>query len=67
MLNFARQLYSFSIGFYAVPFGEKIGVRDAWIVMAMITVAFFVPIVGLMGWGRAWRGRFKEVSWHKDL
>jgi hypothetical protein len=60
-------MYSFSMGFYAIPWAEQIGVQDAWIAMAFINVAFFLPLILLIFKGEAWRERLGAPSFHRDL
>ncbi|KAL1839601.1 hypothetical protein VTK73DRAFT_4003 [Phialemonium thermophilum] len=67
ILNFGRQLFSFSMGFYAIPFAERIGVQDAWIAMAMVNFAFSLPLVVLFFKGAAWRQWLGDPKFHWDL
>jgi hypothetical protein len=48
-------MYSFCVGFYAIPLAEEISIQNAWITFAMIQVAFFFPMVLLMWKGEGWR------------
>ncbi|KAL1968440.1 hypothetical protein VTN77DRAFT_1969 [Rasamsonia byssochlamydoides] len=67
ILNFARQMFSFAMSFYAVPFAELIGVQNAWVVMALITVFFFFPLIPLFFKGEEWRKRLGKPSFNDDL
>ncbi|KAM0253121.1 hypothetical protein ACHAQJ_007397 [Trichoderma viride] len=67
LINFARQVYSFTIGFYAIPFANMIGIQDAWITLAMITFAFFLPLIPLYFKGAGWRKRLGNPNFHQDL
>ncbi|OQV06445.1 hypothetical protein CLAIMM_11007 [Cladophialophora immunda] len=67
LLNFARQIYSFAMGFYAIPWAERIGVLNAWVAMAFTDVAFFLPLLLLFFKGEEWRVRLGEPRFHKDL
>lgn len=55
LLNFSRQVFSFAIGFYAVPFAKKTTWGIAWGVFAIINVVFYMGIILLMVKGRQWR------------
>lgn len=67
LINFGRQVYSFTIGFYAIPFANLIGIEDAWITLAMITFAFFLPLIPLYYKGADWRKRLGKPTFHQDL
>ncbi len=67
MLNFARQIYSFTIGFYAISFAEKVGVQNAWITLAMINFAFFPATYSALLQGAAWRKQMGDPKFHRDL
>jgi hypothetical protein len=68
ILNFARQMFSFAMSFYAIPFAQLVGVQNAWIVMALITVFFFLPLIPLFFRGEEWRKRLgKEALIDVDL
>ena len=67
VLNLSRQIYSFAMGFYALPLAEEINVQDAWITFAFVTVAFSLPVIVLIFKGEGWRRRFGQPSWHQDL
>lgn len=64
ILNCARQLMGFTIAFYAIPLAEKVGVQDAWLILAFISVAMYLLTTPLLIWGPSWR---REIDWHKDL
>lgn len=64
IINFSRQLMGFTIGFYAIPLAEDIGVQNAWITLAFVSVALYLLTTPLLIWGPSWR---KEISWHRDL
>ncbi|KAK4062886.1 hypothetical protein Trihar35433_8681 [Trichoderma harzianum] len=67
LINFGRQVYSFTIGFYAIPFANMIGIEDAWITLAFITFAFFLPLIPLYYKGAEWRKRLGKPTFHQDL
>lgn len=55
LLNFGRQVFSFPIGFYALPFAKATTFGVAWAVLAIIDVVLYMGIILLMWKGRAWR------------
>lgn len=67
IINFARQMFSFTISFYAIPFANAIGIQNAWIVFAFVVVVAFLPLPPLFFWGDVWRDRLGQPSFHSDL
>ncbi|CRG86014.1 Polyamine transporter 3 [Talaromyces islandicus] len=67
ILNFARNMVSFGMSFYALPFVVAVGVQDAWIVLALTIVVFFFPLVPLYLWGAKWRERLGNPAFNSDL
>ncbi|MCJ1393748.1 hypothetical protein MMC18_006624 [Xylographa bjoerkii] len=67
LLNFARQTFSFTIGFYAIPFAEATTYGIAWGTFAIIHVAFFTGIITLLWKGQKWRQKLGEPSFDRDL
>jgi hypothetical protein len=67
VLNFGRNLFSFPIGFYAIPLSVQIGIQNAWIVWGMLCVVFFLPIIALMWKGEKWRLALGQAKFHRDL
>ncbi|KAJ8509294.1 hypothetical protein ONZ45_g8508 [Pleurotus djamor] len=57
LLIFFRQIFGLTLGFYSIPFGEKIGYQWSFTVFALICILTFVPIVVLMVVGERWRRR----------
>ena len=55
LLNFGRQTFSFTLGFYMLPFAAATTFGVAWAVMAIISAALFTGIIALMLRGRQWR------------
>ncbi|CAG8981941.1 hypothetical protein HYALB_00013889 [Hymenoscyphus albidus] len=66
LFNLSRGL-SFVVGYFALPFADKVGYFWAWFTFAGVQTVFFVPIVGLMIWGERWRWRLGEPSFHRFL
>ncbi|KAH8692605.1 major facilitator superfamily domain-containing protein [Talaromyces proteolyticus] len=67
IINFSRQILSFAMSFYALPFSAVIGVQDAWIVLAFLIVVFFIPLIPLYFWGAKWRDEIGYPSFNSDL
>ena len=67
LLNFGRQEFSMTLGFYMIPFAERTSFGTAWGVWAAIHVLTFLPIVWLMWKGRGWRVKLGEPDFHKEL
>ncbi|KAJ5818036.1 hypothetical protein N7474_003627 [Penicillium riverlandense] len=55
IFNAFRQIFSCLISFYALPFGERIGIQYAWLTLALIVVVLLVPVVMLKVYGSRWR------------
>lgn len=67
LLNFGRQTFSFTLGFYCVPFAQRSGWAKAWGTFAIIDFAFFSCIVALMLRGKVWRERLGAPKFDRDL
>ena len=67
LLNFGRQTFSFTLGFYMIPFAEETTFGTAWGVFAIIHVLVFLPVVALMWKGQQWRKRLGSPDFHKEL
>jgi MFS family permease len=67
MINLSRQVYAFTIGFYALPFANRVGYGTAWGVLASINFLLWLPIIFLMWKGEEIRKRQGVPDWHKDL
>ncbi|KAG9235093.1 major facilitator superfamily domain-containing protein [Amylocarpus encephaloides] len=66
LFNLSRGL-SFVVGYFALPFAERIGYVWAWFTFAMIILASFFPIVALMVCGERWRKVLGEPKFHRYL
>ncbi|KAK4898423.1 hypothetical protein LTR27_004019 [Elasticomyces elasticus] len=68
-LNLMRNGFSALISFYAIPLAEEINIEYAWLIFALLNVAFFVPFLGLKWFGP----KVSKLSWqtppsfHNDL
>ncbi|KAF2219236.1 major facilitator superfamily domain-containing protein [Elsinoe ampelina] len=67
LLNFGRQIFSFTLGFYMTPFAEETTYGIAWAVMAIIGAVLYAGIVALMFKGRQWREKLSEPSFDRDV
>ncbi|KAH8811170.1 major facilitator superfamily domain-containing protein [Xylogone sp. PMI_703] len=69
LLNVFRSVYSMTISFYAIPFGNKVKFEYAWLTFALLNLAFFIPMMSLRWWGV----KLREKKWqappqfHNDL
>ncbi|KAK3660194.1 hypothetical protein LTR22_008201 [Elasticomyces elasticus] len=68
-LNLTRNGFSALISFYAIPLADEINIEYAWLIFALLNVAFFVPFLGLKWFGP----KVSKLSWqtppsfHNDL
>ncbi|EMC98470.1 hypothetical protein BAUCODRAFT_32515 [Baudoinia panamericana UAMH 10762] len=67
LLNFGRQTFSFTLGFYMVPFAHATSYGVAWSVLAIINACLFTGIVLLMWRGKHWRESLGSPNFDKDL
>ncbi len=67
VINLFRQLFAFSIGFYALPFGQGAGFDVAWGTFAAINFVTWVPLLWLMFKGESIRQKQGEPKMHEDL
>ena len=67
VINLFRQIFAFSIGFYALPFGEGDGFDVAWGTFDAINFATWVPLLLLLWKGEAIRDRQGLPKLHEDL
>jgi hypothetical protein len=67
MINLFRFVFAFTIGFYALPFGDRVGFGGAWGTLAAANFLTWLPLLFLIWKGEYIRGRQGQPSWHKDL
>ncbi|KAK7893037.1 hypothetical protein LTR67_007275 [Exophiala xenobiotica] len=69
ILNVFRNVFSMTISFYAIPFGEKVEYQYAWLTFAFIHIAFLIPMVVLRFKGTQWRNSAwqKPPTFHNDI
>ncbi|KAF5366026.1 hypothetical protein D9758_006737 [Tetrapyrgos nigripes] len=58
--NFFRQVFGLTLGFYSIPFGEKVGYQWSFTFFLLLCVVTFLPIVALMFYGEKWRKRLGQ-------
>ena len=61
LINVFRQVFSALIAFYAIPLANAIQYQYAWLVFALINIAFLMPVVYLRFNG----GKIRASSWQK--
>lgn len=67
IVNLFRQMFAFTVGFYALPFGNKYGFDVAWGTFAAAQFATWLPLLYLIWKGegiRKWQG---VPNLHQDL
>ncbi|PON26135.1 hypothetical protein TGAM01_v205079 [Trichoderma gamsii] len=67
IINLFRQTFAFTIGFYALPFGQSAGFGVAWGVFAIINFCAWCPLLLLIWKGQAIREAQGVPQMHKDL
>ncbi|KAJ5602275.1 hypothetical protein N7510_011809 [Penicillium lagena] len=55
ILNFGRQVFSFTLGFYMLPFAHATNYGIAWAVVSLANMSLFAGVVALMWKGKEWR------------
>lgn len=62
VMVFARQAISCTVGFWTIPFGDKIGFQWTGLTYAMISIVMFIPVFMVMRYGdRMYRKQFGSV------
>ncbi|KAJ7075600.1 MFS general substrate transporter [Mycena belliarum] len=67
LLNFARQEMSFTVGFWSINYGEKVGFQFSGITYACVSVFFFLPVLWIMFFGERLRARLGEPGFNKEI
>lgn len=67
VINLFRQIFAFTIGFYAIPYGTAHGYDVAWGTFAAVNFATWLPVVWLIFHGEAIRERQGAPKMHEDL
>jgi hypothetical protein len=66
LFNLSRGL-SFVVGFFALPYADKVGYFWAWFTFAAVVFTFFLPVGALMFYGERWRNRLGVPDFHRFL
>jgi MFS family permease len=67
IINLFRQIFAFTIGFYALPFGQGAGFDVAWGTFAVINFVTWLPLMLLIWKGEAIRKKQGQPKVHEDL
>ncbi|PTB36881.1 uncharacterized protein TrAFT101_007254 [Trichoderma asperellum] len=67
IINLFRQTFAFTIGFYALPFGQSAGFDVAWGVFAIINFCAWCPLLLLIWKGQEIRQAQGVPKMHTDL
>ncbi|KAH8905828.1 MFS general substrate transporter [Coniochaeta sp. PMI_546] len=67
IINLFRQIFAFTIGFYAIPYGTGHGYDVAWGTFAAINFVTWLPVVFLIFRGEAIRAKQGVPKMHEDL
>ncbi|OAG36750.1 hypothetical protein AYO21_09023 [Fonsecaea monophora] len=67
IINLFRQIFAFTIGFYALPFGEGVSFGAAWGTFASINFVTWLGLLVLIWKGEKIRKAQGEPNLHKDL
>ncbi|KAJ7264475.1 MFS general substrate transporter [Mycena haematopus] len=67
LLNFARQEMSFTVGFWSIQYGDKIGFQFSAVTYACVSVFFFLPVLWIMIYGERLRTRLGEPGFNKEI
>ncbi|KAJ7511591.1 MFS general substrate transporter [Mycena galericulata] len=67
LLNFARQEMSFTVGFWAIRYGDRVGFQFSGITYACVSVFFFLPVLWIMIYGERLRGWLGEPNFNKEI
>jgi hypothetical protein len=64
IINLFRFVFTFTVGFYALPFGDRVGFGEAWGTLAAANFLMWLPLLFLIWKSEYIRGRQGEPSWH---
>jgi len=67
LFNIGRQTFGFTLAFYSIPLANRVGYQWSFTIFALIGIAFFVPILWLMWYGRAVRERLGRPAFNQGL
>ncbi|KAJ7800777.1 MFS general substrate transporter [Mycena olivaceomarginata] len=67
LLNFARSAMSFTVGFWSIRYGDKVGFQFSGLTYACVSVFFFLPVLWIMIYGERLRARLGEPGFNKEM
>nr|GAT59083.1 MFS general substrate transporter [Mycena chlorophos] len=67
VFNFARQVFGMTLGFWAIPMGDKIGFQFMGLTLALVTLVTFIPVIFLMYKGQAIREKLGKPTFNSRL
>ncbi|KAJ7224103.1 MFS general substrate transporter [Mycena pura] len=67
VMNFARQMFGMTTGFWAIPMGNKIGFQWMAVTMSLVGLVAFLPIVFFMFHGKTVRDRMGVPKYNSSL
>jgi len=67
LLNFTRQIMGFTVGFWSLPFGDKVGFQFSGLTYALVTILFYIPVVIMMRYGERIRMHIGQPKFDVDL
>ena len=67
LLSLCRAIFSFCMGFHALPLGERIGYQNAWLIFAFIVAGLSVPVMALLFIDERWRQALGVPMFDPDL
>lgn len=67
LFNFARQGFGFTLGFFSLPFGHRVGFQFSFLTYAMTCILVVIPIIWLMRYGHATREKKGKPNFDRDL
>ncbi|GLB45032.1 putative sugar (and other) transporter [Lyophyllum shimeji] len=66
LMNLGRGL-SFVIGFFGLPYAERVGYHWGWTTFALILLVFYIPVLMLMRYGEMWRKSLGPPEFHQYI
>ena len=67
LLNFGRQIMSFTVGFWSLNYGEEVGFQFSGLTYALVSLLFFVPVALTIRYGEGWRNRLGQPQFNKGI
>jgi hypothetical protein len=54
---------AFTVGFWTIPFGDKVGFQWTGLTYAFVTLFFFIPVLITMRYGERIRAALGKPNW----